>query len=482
MSLKRQAALGSYWLGGSGAFNAILQFSQIAVLARFLPPSDFGLAAMVLVVTGLAQTYADMGVSGAIVHRQDTTPKQLSSLYWLNIVAGAAVYLMLMGVSPLIVWYFDQPRLAELIPVMALIFLIAPFGQQFRVLLQKHLRFREIAIVESVAAVGGAVTAVTAALAGHGVYALIFGHLANAACSTLLLMMIGWGEWRPRLWFQRRDLRGYVNFGLFQLGERSINYLAQRLDQILIGALLGPLALGYYNLAYNLVYLPISKINPVLTRVAFPFFAKIQDNNDQLQRGFMLLRRVLATVNFPFLLGLASVASAAIPLLMGDQWLPSVTLLQILAVAAMLRSIGNPIGTVLLAKGRADLGFFWNLFIFVIQIPVIYLGVHLGGSEGVAVAILAAQCCYFGLEYRLLIRPLLGSCFKPYILTMAPAGLTAGAMAVAVLAIGSLTREPTFLFLGVQVLSGVAIYAALNWLLYRRDMREMFRLALGRGA
>ena len=142
MSLKRQAAEGAYWTGTSSVVVTVLQFAQLAVLAWLLVPEDFGLMAMMMVVIGFAQAFADMGISNAIIHRQNTTDEHLSSLYWLNILAGIVLFFLLLAMVPAIVAFFAEPRLAELIPVTALIFLIAPFGQVFQALLQKNLRFR----------------------------------------------------------------------------------------------------------------------------------------------------------------------------------------------------------------------------------------------------------------------------------------------------------------------------------------------------
>lgn len=480
MSLKRKAVTGAYWLGAGGVIGVVAQFGTLMVLARLLEPRDFGLVAMVSVVIGLAQVYADLGVGNAIIHRQDTTAAQLSSLYWLNILAGVVAYLLLVAATPLVVLLYGEPRLAKLVPLAALILLISSPGAQFRILLQKELRFRALAISESIGAASGAGVAIASALAGHGLYAIVFGSLANHAVTTALVLAMGWREWPVRLTFQRKHLTGYIGFGLFQMGERTANYVGQNLGQLLIGVLIGAQALGYYNLAIGLVYLPLQRINPILTRVAFPMFAKLQDNTDQLKRGFMIMRGVLAAVNFPLFLGLAGTAPILVPVLFGEQWLESVVLIQILSLVAMLRSTGNPVGSLLLAKGRADYGFYWNLFTIPVLIPFISAGAYFGGAVGVATAVLVAQCLFFGLNYLMIVRRLIGPCFNQYLNTLAPAALSAGIMAVAVLAIGETLAGPASGPLVTQVVVGAGIYFGLYWLFFRSQAVAILRLALGR--
>ncbi len=480
MSLKRQAAEGAYWTGTSSVAATVLQFAQLAILARLLVPEDFGLMAMMMVVIGFAQAFADMGISNAIIHRQDTNAEHLSSLYWLNILAGIILFLLLLAAVPAIVAFFAEPRLAEFIPVTALIFLIAPFGQVYQALLQKNLRFRELAVSETSAAALSAVVAITAAIAGQGIYALIFGQLANFACKTSVLIGYGWPDWRPGRHFRRRDLEGYLNFGLFQMGERTVNYLNERLDQLLIGALLGAEALGYYHLAFNLVILPVTRINPVLTRVAFPIFARLQDSTERLRHGFMTMRRVLATVNFPLLFGLAVVVPVFVPTVLGEQWAPSILLVQILAGVALLRSTGNPVGPLLLARGRADMGFYWNVCIVSTQIPAVYIGAKVGGTVGVATALLLMQIAYFWGGYLFLVRRLLGPCLRSNLATLWPAAFTAGVMALAVAGLAQVATFEAYPLLIAQVGIGALLYVALNWLLFRSQTISILRLVSGR--
>ena len=106
MSLKKQAVSGVKWSGISMGAVTGFQFITLAVLARLLSPSDFGLMGMIMVVVGFAQAFADMGISNAIIHRQDATKNQLSSLYWLNIIAGIIVFFVVCASAPIVVGFY----------------------------------------------------------------------------------------------------------------------------------------------------------------------------------------------------------------------------------------------------------------------------------------------------------------------------------------------------------------------------------------
>ncbi len=230
MSLKRAAVSGVKWTLTSTGLTTVIQFVQVAVLARLLEPADFGLMAMIWIFLNFALLFMDMGVGQAIIQKQDISKEQLASLYWANIAIGLVVFGVTLAATPLAVALYSEPRLYTLMPLAACLLAIVPFGAQFQLLLQKELRFKTLAAIEIAGAVVAASVAIGAALAGQGVLSLVFGQLGGGAVSTLLLVATGWGRWRPMLHFRRGDLAGLIGFGFYQLGERVLNLLFSRTD------------------------------------------------------------------------------------------------------------------------------------------------------------------------------------------------------------------------------------------------------------
>ena len=203
-------------------------------------------------------------------------------------------------------------------------------------------------------------------------------------------------------------------------------------------------------------------INPVITKVAFPVFSRIQNETERIKRVYLKILQLLSIFNFPMMIGLAVVAPVAVPVIFGEQWLPSIILIQILTIVGLLRSIGNPVGSLLLAKGRADLGFKWNLGLTVTQIPGLYIGAELGGAVGVAIAFSILMVLYSIFNYLILIRTLLGSCLREYIRSMWLALWMSAVMGMVVFVVGILLQsaaEPISLI--TQILCGGLIYLGL---------------------
>jgi lipopolysaccharide exporter len=154
MNLTRRAAAGVRWTAFAGVVTVCAESLRNIIFARYLYPIDFGLMAMVLVIIGLAQMYTDMGISSAIIHRQDSTKEELSSLYWLTVASGWLVFVLTWSSAPLIAWFYHESRLVPLLKAVSFVFVVLPFTSQFEILLQRDLAFDYLAKRDVYASVG----------------------------------------------------------------------------------------------------------------------------------------------------------------------------------------------------------------------------------------------------------------------------------------------------------------------------------------
>ena len=478
MSLRRAAASAVKWKGTSTAISQVLQFGRLVILARLLAPGDFGLMGMITVIIGISETFSDGGVNSAVIHRQDVTRDQLASLYWLNLTAGLAVFLLVWALTPVVVALYHEPRLADLMFWAALTFLIAPVGQQFRILMQKELRFQRLAQVEVAAAVVGTVVAVGSALEGGGVFALIWGQLATALTTSLLCLKLEWRTGGPRLHFRLNDLRGFVGFGLYQIGGRSLNKLSANVGHLIIGRFLGAEVLGFYMLAYRLVVIPFLKFNPMLTQVAFPVFARKQSDHAALRRGYLEMIRMVAFVTFPIVVGVGATAPLFVPVVFGAKWLPAVPYIQILAAFGVLRALTNPSGSLLLAKGRPDMAFTRALATMAINVCVLLYVVQYG-ALAVALAYTALTAVYFAAGLRWILHPLIGLRPADYLaVLLRPTAISVGmgvTVLVAYLALHHFWGSSVTL-LGTLAVLGTMVYGSLMMTFERRYLVKNWRL------
>jgi O-antigen/teichoic acid export membrane protein len=424
------------WTTASALLRSGLQVLQIAVLARLLLPADFGLMAIASALLALAMLFADLGLSRALIHFEQPSAEVLSTLYWANICISVLLMLVCIGVAPLFAIMYQDDALTTVLIVSSLVFPFSAIGQQFRVLAEKNLRFATLAVVETLAAVIGFSAAIAVALMGGGVYALVAGFLTTSLSSSVL----AW--WRlsdhriPRFELRISESRPFFRFGIYLIGENAANTLRMHADVFIGGLVTNPTAMGFYALPRDLsLRIANTIVNPVITRIGFPVMAKLQHDRAALKRVYLQTMRMTSSINFPIYVALAIFSEEAVWILFGPQWESAANFLRIFAIWGLIRSVGNPIGSLLHAAGQVRRGLFWNLVLLGTVPPILLLGAQLGGIEGLAVAMLLTQIAIFFPAWRLMVFPICGARLAEYLATMLPPlwiSLGAGALAFSV--------------------------------------------------
>lgn len=469
------------WTGISTIFSTVLMYARLVVLAHLLSPKDFGLMGMVMVIIGIGAAFADMGISNAIIWKQDLTSEQLSTLYWLNIIAGVAVFGIAIAISPLVSAFFHEPRLVNLMLWAAFIFPITAIGQQFQILLQKELSFDKLALVEIVSSAVNAAVAITAAFLRQGVLSLVWGQLAASACAAFLFAYVSWREWRPRFIFKPRNLNDMIAFGLNQMGQRVVDIYAINVDYIMVGHFLGPKPLGIYMLAWQLMIAPMAKVNPILTRVAFPVFSRRQTDDSALRRGFVELSKMVAALEFPIIVLAGATAPALVPAIFGPKWNAAIPLIEMFVLLGLLRSLTNLLWPMVLAKGRADIGFKLGVAVAAISTVAFWFaaqnGLYVMAWAEVAIAallflvVLKVLRNLVGLEYGAYFREV----GKPTLLSLAAGGAAYGCFSI----LRGFAISDLWLLIA-SIVSGVLCYALLITLFGRKYFLYYFWLFLGK--
>ncbi len=419
MSLQQKAYRGMGWSSFSGLISNGMELLKYIVLARILSPAEFGLLAMTMVIISIGRIFADSGTSNAVIHFQNQNGKQLSTLFWINIMAGLLLYLVIVVLAPWFAGFYGQPEVSRLLWLAGVILPIYASGALFEVLLRKTLSFNKIAVTEIVAALFGLVVAVTLALDGWGVYALIWSHIVTAFTMTLIFMITGISRWSPSLEFDLAGVRSHLQFGLFQMGERGLNVYGARIDQLIIGRFFGPEILGAYYIAWQIILFPVMRLSPLLNRVAFPVFAGRQNDNPLLRNGYLKLMSGITSMVTPFFLIAGITAPWLVPVLFGSGWELSIQLIPIMALLGFFKMLGNPSGNIVLSKGRADIVFYWNLAVAVLN-TLLFL---IGAQYSVFVLLwlyTAINLCYFITGQWLMVNRLIELTWFRFMRTLAP--------------------------------------------------------------
>lgn len=479
MSIKADVAAGVRWTSLAALSRVVFLLVRLSILTRLLSPRDFGLMSLVTLVLGYAQTYVDLGFSNAIIQKQETTPKQLSTLFYLNMGAGALVGLAVVGLRGVVAGVFHEPQLAELLLPCALVFPLAGLEQQFRALYTRELEFARIAIVQMVSELAGLALAVVTAFEGAGVMSLIYAFICSAAIRAVCMFVPGVRRWPVQMHFHLGEVSEHIRFGVFQLLQYTLNYLTSNVDTLVIGRYLGADVLGLYTLAMRLVRLPQRHLSPVLARVAMPAFARQQHNLPVLKKGLINIQRALAYATLPTLVGAYLTREDLVPVLYGRDRTDLVPLLGMLVWPGLFQALTGSMGAVHLALGRVRFLFGWAAFSLAIWGASMYV-TALQSFEALlwarVVAGITLSVVFAWLTFRVVEASLRDSTFS----LSRPVFCTA-VMSIAVLPVSFVvTALPAATALALQVGVGVLAFTAAAWMVDRSFIQELLRLLVKR--
>ncbi|AIY06229.1 colanic acid exporter [Planococcus sp. PAMC 21323] len=421
-SLKNKAVSSVKLTSISMLVTSVLQIAQLLILGKVLGPKVFGLIAMVQIVIQFSQLFLEMGITDAIIQKEKINKLELSSLYWFSIMVGFILFIVLFLLAPVIALLFSEPSLTAMIQVVGISFIILPFGLQFQTLATKKLEFAQITKNEILAtSIGVLLTVYLAVYTSLGAWSLVYGHIAMSLVRSVPWVIAGYRdtETRPQLVFSWHSIKGFVSFGMYRLGSTSINYFTTKIDQVVVGAMLGPVALGYYSMAMNLIMQPVQKLNSMINRVAFPVFSKLQLDKGKLRKTYLLITNMLTSFNAPLLAGVIVLSPYAVPILLGTEWEKSVLIIQLLCLYALFKALGNPSGSLFIAVGKVRWSFYWQLF----QLGIIPVVVFLAGLSGeivvVAMAVGLLRMLLFYVSYFVRIRHIIGDSLRELNLSIA---------------------------------------------------------------
>ncbi len=373
MSQGKEILSGTIWTTLSTIVTAVVQILRLSILTNFLAKSDFGIVAVLTIVLGLTHTFSDLGFASAIMHKRDLTRKDFSSLYWIQLLVFSFIYLVVIACSSPIAAYFKEPAIIALLPLSMLDLVLQGFGKLYDTLLQRNFQFKLLAIRNIISAFVSLVLAVVLATLGYGVYSLVLSTLAHSLILNLWNLIQGQRLVRLKFYCAFRPVWPLIKIGVYQTGTQILDYFSSKLDILIIGRLLGMESLGVYNLAKELVVRAMQFINTIANRVILPYFSRIQVDNNAMRQNYCRLLQYISVPNFFIYTVLGTFSMPIVLILYGRDYVDVSPILAILSLWGLLISIGNPVGNVVIAKGRTELSFRYTIVRIALSLPVIYV-------------------------------------------------------------------------------------------------------------
>lgn len=471
-SIKQKTVAGIFWKLMENGGNQLISLVITVILARLIDPSLYGVLAITVIFTSIANVLVQRGFNLSLVQKRDADELDFSSVFWFTLAAAAVLYAALFLASPAIAAYFAMPEVGKVLRVISLMLFTGAVGSIQYAIVMREMAFRARFVVSFVSTVLSGAVGIGMALMDFGVWSLVTQQLIDGLVMAVGLTVVT--KWLPKRRFSFARLKVLFSFGWKLLASSLLDTVYSEITGLIIGKRYNAEMLAFYDKGRKFPNIVGTNLSGAIQAAMFPAFTTAQDDRERL---LTMVRRSVATsafVVFPLLAGMAALATPIVSVLLKDKWLPAAPFLMIFTVTFAMYPIDATVLQALNALGRSDV--YLKLEIAKKAAGIVLLAVAvfcfdtaaalawaLAATAVVSVAFNAVPARrLFGYRCGML----LGDLLPPLGLSLAMAG------AVYLVTLTGL-KPVTVLFVGVPL--GAAVYVLGAWLLKMESFRFCIR-------
>lgn len=476
-------SLKGHAIGGAGLtiaarlFRAFQGIATLAVLSRYLTPTEFGLISMVGFVAGLAMIFTDFGTRVALVQRKDVTRLEENSVFWWNVGLGALLTALILAFAPQIARVMGEESMAAPLRWVAPIFLMGALQGVSMSMMERRFAFGQIATAEVAAALSSSAVAIVMVLLGYKIEALVAQSVTGPLVAMVFITIAA--RWKPGLQFSYAALRPLLAYGGYVTAAGVVQFATGKADRPVVGNRLSATDLGYSTVTDHIVFSPLRVTVQMVRKVMFPIMATIQDDDVRIRRGYIAMQHGLMVVMAPVALGLWAVAEPVVDVLLGSGWQMVAVLMGYVTIRSVFSTFNDINYVILSAKGWARFQFHWSLFSAAMSIGMLLLTVNYG-IEAVVVGRLAVTILLTPLHSYFALRLISQSALEVIGVLVRPIASALIMCATIFLVQDRLTVGPA-LQLVLCVPLGAVVYVAVEFVIDRARLMPLVRQVMSRG-
>ncbi len=475
--LRDKAINGMIWKAVDKFGAKLIQFVIGILIARVLSPDDFGIIGILMFFIALSDIILDSGFANALIQKQDRTDVDYSTAFYFNILVGLFLYAVMFISAPFIADLYNMPILCSVARVYSICFVLNSLSLVQIAKLSVELNFKVQALASLSSIIVSSAIGVYMAYAGYGVWALV-GQGVSAQFINMILLWLT-SHWCPMLAFSAESLRHLWGFGSKILCSGLINAIYTNLYALVIGKVFTPSEVGHFNRASQFSDIPANTLTSVVTTVNYPILVRLQNDDVALRHAYLKCLRAPLFVLYPLLTAMVVLAEPMVLALIGDQWLPCVTLLQILCLGAFWGPLTTVNLNLLYVKGQTDkvlkLEFIKKPIAFAILFAMIPFGL-IWLCVGRSLYNFIAFCfnCYYTNKYIQL-------GFWKQMMSIMPIFMYCMVSALAMFAVDLLMHDfGLWTELLASAVVGMAVYLAMALLLHDESMSDVLSMLCDR--
>lgn len=470
--LKQTVARGTGWTLGEKVATSLVQFVVRILILRLLMPDDLKVLALLMAFGSLALVVVDSGFSQMLVRKEKPSDAAFKSVFAFNLVTSAVLYLLLTLSAPWLAQFYAMPAYEE---VAALFFLMIPLNALCviqQTLCTRQFRFALLSKVLFAAQVISGVAAVVLAWNGCGVWALVAQQVLLMGVRAVLLWWLG--GWHMQGKASVAPLREMAPYSFSLLASDLVTAFYNKVPQFFLGKMYLDATLGYYDQAIKLKDLPVQSAMQSVQQVTFPALARIADEQPKFGESFRQLLMVVAYAMFPAMLGMSAVAEDLFAVLLGEKWMPTVPMFEVICLAGLFTPLAMMAYNVLKVKasGRMIL----RLEIAKKGVMTLLLAASIPHSVEAVLWALVASAAFDCVANLTVALPMAQLAWRRTLRTLLPIVVAVALMYGAVRCVPMWMPEASLGRLVTEIGVGVTVYLAVSWIGRLEALREIVQL------
>jgi lipopolysaccharide exporter len=467
--LSKRFIKGGFWIFILRGCYQLFTITRLIILARILAPNDFGLMAIGLLSIKTLEAFSQIGFHQALIQNQKEIKNYLDTAWSVSILRGIILCTVLYLSAAHIGSFLNAPESRLIIQVMGFSILLYAFTNVGIIYFQKEMEFYKQFLYEFSGTAVDFLVAVVAALLFKSVWALVLGYMTGNVIKCIASYILH--PYRPVFKIELGQIKELFHYGRWIFGSVILIYIGGYCADIGVSRFLGATALGFYRMAYQISNAPATELSYVIGRVAFPTYAKLQGDEYKLQRAYFRVLGLTSVITIPVSVMIMCLAPDFTKIFLGEKWLPIVPLLQLLAVASLIKSIISTGTSLFTGSGHPQFEFYTQLTRGIVILSAIYPLTVYFMLPGAATAVILSIIFMFIIWY-LLSKKVSEASWCKYANTFWPPLVASGVMAASIYLlkfylnpIQSSWLSSILIFSGISIL-GILIYSFIMYLIH----------------
>lgn len=384
--LSARAVRSSMWTvlgyGGSQFFRLVSNL----ILTRLLFPEAFGVMALVQVFMMGLSMFSDLGVSPAIMQSKRGDDEDFLNTAWtIQVLRGFSLWLVAMVLAIPLAGFYNEPQLAEMLPVAAFSLVIIGFNPTRVDTANRHLHLGRVTAIDMSTQIVGIVSAVVLAWIFQSVWALVISGVISAIAQLLTYSLVLPGKHNRFRW-EKTSANELIHFGKWIFFSTIAGFLYSQGDKVVLGKFLSLDLLGIYNIGYFLASFPLLLGSTVVRKIMIPIYRETPPAASR--KNFLKLRKMRMLLTSGLMTGaiiLACVGGILIDFLYDPRYAMAGAIVVLVAVSQFPAIITQSYDQAALAAGDSRRFFVLAVSKAIIMMTAIMIGVSVAGLLGALV-------------------------------------------------------------------------------------------------